>query len=78
MKKKYNLKDVNLCDIDEEDLSKLLDPWTFKVLLQLEPDSYESEIMMWNMLEYFEMTEEYDYCIVLRDVINSRKEKSQS
>lgn len=78
MKKKYSFKDINLQEVHVEDITTLCDPWAFKILLLLEAHNEDTEIMMENMLDYFLKQEEYEYAIVVRDLTNGRKEKSQS
>lgn len=76
MKKKYNIRDLNLQEVHVEDLFQLVDPWAFKVLLLLEDDNEDTEIMMENMLSYFVEVEQYEYAIVIRDLVIGKNEKA--
>lgn len=72
MAKRFINSDINLKTIKMANLSKLIDPWELSILLGQEGNSSESDIMFQNMLEYYEETEEYEYCVVLRDEIKKR------
>jgi len=76
MKKKYNIRDLNLQEVHVADLFQLVDPWALKVLLLLEDDNEDTEIMMENMLSYFVEVEQYEYAIVIRDLVIGKNEKA--
>ncbi|MDA6068979.1 hypothetical protein NJT12_05020 [Flavobacterium sp. AC] len=76
MKKKYNIRELNLQEVHVEDLFQLVDPWALKVLLLLEDDNEDTEIMMENMLSYFVEVEQYEYAIVIRDLVIGKNEKA--
>jgi len=63
----------DLQSIQIAELEKLAKPWELAILLKEESLSSKTDIMMENMLDYYVQQEMYDYAIVIRDEINSRK-----
>ncbi|WP_333809134.1 hypothetical protein [Flavobacterium sp.] len=55
------------------ELELLLEPWELGALLRNEKKSFEVDVMLDNMLEYYVEEEKYDYAIIIRDEINRRK-----
>lgn len=68
MKDKINWSTLNI-----EDLAKTIKPWELSVLLKQETFSTDTDILFENMMYYYVHLEMYDYAIVLRDEIDSRK-----
>ena len=49
-----------------KDLEKLLEENPETLLLVFDPDEYEKSEVIDNLIEYFEETEEYEYCANLK------------
>ena len=49
-----------------KDLEKLLEENPDTLLLVFDPDEYEKSEVIDNLIEYFEETEEYEYCANLK------------
>lgn len=66
---------LNLQEINIDDLDAMLEPWELGVLLRNESECRDVDIMLENMLEYYLMYEQYEYCCIIRDEINRRLKK---
>ncbi len=66
-------KSCDLFNIKMWELELLLEPWELGALLRNEKKSFEVDVMLDNMLEYYVEEEKYDYAIIIRDEINRRK-----
>lgn len=78
-KKRYDrLNNINfsLFNIEVDQLSTIVTPTELAMLLLGEIYSEDVMIMLDNMLEYFEDTEEYEYCKVVYDEICYRNDLS--
>lgn len=54
-----------------------LKPVELQILLFLEEYTYETDVMLDNMLQMFLEEEMYEYCAIVRDEIERRNEKMQ-
>lgn len=75
MAKKKNINNLDLYTMPMDELSKNLQPWELAVLLNLEPLRNHTDILLDNMMHYYLEAEQYEYCAVIRDEINSRRIK---
>lgn len=64
--------EYSLSSIDCDDLHLMFSPEELSILLTLEPNSKDTDIMLENMLSYFEEVELYRYCQVVFDEMNVR------
>jgi hypothetical protein len=67
------IEDFNIRDIDMDDIVYMLSTFELEIMLYMEPFSYDTDIMLLNMLDYFIEVEEYEYACICRDEIASRK-----
>jgi len=73
MAKKKTVNNLDLYTMKMDDLVKCLKPWELAVLLQIEPFQTSTDILLDNMMYYFLQNEYYEYCVIVRDEVESRK-----
>ena len=73
MARKINVNNINLYEVDANLISDYLSPFELGILLKLEPYSQDTDILLDNMMDFYLEEQEYLYCAILRDEINSRK-----
>jgi hypothetical protein len=71
MNKKINHLDLFTVKIGE--LSEMLEPFELGILLSQESNCTKTDILLENMLDYYVSLEMYEYAVIIRDEINSRK-----
>jgi hypothetical protein len=71
MNKKINHLDLFTVKIGE--LSEMLEPFELGILLSQESNSTKTDILLENMLDYYVSEEMYEYAVVIRDEMISRK-----
>ena len=73
MARKINVNNINLYEVDANLISDYLSPFELGILLKLEPYSQDTDILLDNMMDFYLEEQEYLYCVIIRDEINSRK-----
>ncbi|MFC4477429.1 hypothetical protein [Flavobacterium chungangensis] len=70
---KRKVSNLDLYTLPMSEVVRLLKPWQLGALLELEPYRQFTDILLSNMMDYFLANELYEYCVIIRDEIESRK-----
>jgi hypothetical protein len=74
IKNLYQLTEINLYTDEIGYIVSVLTPDVFRIRLEFEEYSDESDALFQVLLKELIEIEEYNYCAVLRDIINDRKD----